>query len=86
MPIIHRRLDRLESIVPAVQALGHRHAGYGVKDEDYATVGEALLLTFGQGLGDSFTDDTCEAWALTHSTSGFRDVLQIFNLLPLDSS
>jgi hemoglobin-like flavoprotein len=33
----------LDQIVPAVQALGRRHAGYGVREPHYATVGEALL-------------------------------------------
>ncbi|MEM8563755.1 MAG: globin family protein [Pseudomonadota bacterium] len=61
-------LDRLPTIVPAVQALGQRHVGYGVKDEDYDTVGEALLWTLGQGLGDAFTDDVKEAWTLTYTT------------------
>lgn len=61
-------LDRLPGIVPAVQALGQRHVGYGVKDKDYATVGEALLWTLGQGLGDGFTDEICEAWTLTYTT------------------
>jgi hemoglobin-like flavoprotein len=28
-------LARLEQLVPAVQALGRRHAGYGVKDAHY---------------------------------------------------
>ncbi|MEM9254535.1 MAG: globin family protein [Pseudomonadota bacterium] len=61
-------LDRLETIVPAVQALGQRHVGYGVKDEDYDTVGEALLWTLGQGLGDGFTEPVKEAWTETYTT------------------
>lgn len=56
-------LDRLEEIVPAVQALGRRHVGYGVQDSHYDTVGEALLWTLQQGLGDAFTADTRQAWA-----------------------
>jgi hemoglobin-like flavoprotein len=55
-------LDRLEEIVPAVQDLGRRHVDYGVKNEDYAVVGEALIWTLGQGLGDDFTDDAKAAW------------------------
>ena len=57
-----RGLSRLDTIVPAVQQLGVRHAGYGVKDEDYDTVAGALLWTLGQGLGDAFTDDLKQAW------------------------
>lgn len=56
-------LDRLEEIVPAVQALGRRHLGYGVQDSHYDTVGEVLLWTLQQGLGEAFTADTRQAWA-----------------------
>jgi hemoglobin-like flavoprotein len=59
-------LDRLEAIVPAVQQLGVRHVGYGVKDKDYDTVGAALLWTLEQGLGDAFTSDVKDAWATVY--------------------
>jgi hemoglobin-like flavoprotein len=56
-------LTRLDDLVPAVEALGRRHQGYGVRDEHYATVGSALLWTLGQGLGSGFTPDVETAWA-----------------------
>jgi hemoglobin-like flavoprotein len=56
-------LDRLEAIVPAVQDLGARHVGYGVKAEHYDTVGAALLWTLEQGLGEGFTPEVKDAWA-----------------------
>jgi len=55
-------LDKLDTIVPAVQDMGRRHVGYGVKDEHYDTVGEALIWTLGEGLKDAFTEDTKAAW------------------------
>lgn len=55
-------LDDLNSIVPAVQNLGKNHAGYGVKDSHYDTVGAALLETLDAGLGDDFTPDVKDAW------------------------
>lgn len=55
-------LDKLEAIVPAVQALGRRHAGYGVQPAHYDTVAAALLWTLGQGLGDAFTPPVEAAW------------------------
>jgi hemoglobin-like flavoprotein len=55
-------LTRLESLVPAVQALGRRHAGYGVEDRHYATVEAALLWTLEKGLGAAFTREVEEAW------------------------
>ena len=56
-------LDDLDALVPIVQVLGVRHKDYGVQDEHYATVAEALLWTLEQGLGDAFTPDVKEAWA-----------------------
>ncbi|MBT7955015.1 MAG: hypothetical protein HN731_07480, partial [Rhodospirillaceae bacterium] len=79
-------LTDLDSILPAVQQLGERHGGYGVKDEDYKTVAQALLWTLEQGLGDEFTDDVKDAWTevymllagimtdATQSISGTNDI------------
>jgi len=59
-------LARLESIVPAVQDLGRRHAGYGVTDRHYDTVAAALVFTLEKGLGDAFTPEVKEAWVKTY--------------------
>ncbi|WP_010521624.1 globin family protein [Aquimarina agarivorans] len=55
-------LNNLEALVPAVQNLGKGHAGYGVEDKHYDTVGAALLETLDVGLGDAFTPEVKEAW------------------------
>jgi hemoglobin-like flavoprotein len=60
--VVVRGLDRLDQLVPAVEALGRRHAGYGVRDEHYGTVAAALLWTLGQGLGVAFTAPVKAAW------------------------
>ncbi len=57
------KLDDLDNLIPVLQQLGSRHAGYGVEPEDFRTVGSALLATLAQGLGDEFTDPVREAWA-----------------------
>ena len=59
-------LKNLDAIVPAVQDLGRRHVGYGVKDEHYDTVAAALLWTLEQGLGDAFTAEVKQAWTDTY--------------------
>ncbi len=56
------RLGALEQITPEVQALGRRHAGYGAQPEHYAVVGECLIWTLAQGLGDDFTAPVQAAW------------------------
>jgi hemoglobin-like flavoprotein len=63
LTVVVKSLDKLDTIVPAVQALGRRHAGYGVQPRDYDTVGAALLWTLEQGLGDAFDGGTRDAWA-----------------------
>jgi len=59
-------LDRLDQLVPVVEDLGRRHAGYGVADAHYDTVGAALLWTLEAGLGRGFTADVREAWATVY--------------------
>ena len=61
-------LNRLDQIVPAVQDLGRRHAGYGVNDGHYDTVASALLWTLEQGLGDAFSPDVKQAWVTVYTT------------------
>ena len=55
-------LDNLPAVLPAVEALGAKHVGYGVKPEHYATVGSALLSTLATGLGSAFTPEVKSAW------------------------
>jgi hemoglobin-like flavoprotein len=59
-------LARLETIVPAVQALGRRHAGYGIRKHHYTVVEAALVWTLAQGLGDTFTRETEQAWCAAY--------------------
>ena len=61
-------LTQLDKLVPAVQDLGKRHAGYGVKNEHYGTVATALVWTLEQGLGPAFTPDVKAAWVKTYTT------------------
>jgi hemoglobin-like flavoprotein len=60
-------LDHIEELVPQLQALGERHAGYGVEDHHYETVAEALLWTLEKALDADFTDKTKEAWKAVYS-------------------
>jgi hemoglobin-like flavoprotein len=74
-------LDRLDQLVPVVEDLGRRHAGYGVEDRHYDTVGAALLWTLEMGLGAAFTADVKDAWATVYGVlattmkNAARDVL-----------
>lgn len=61
------KLNDLPALVPILQGLGKRHAGYGVEDSHYQTVGAALLKTLGQGLGADFTEEVKEAWTAVYT-------------------
>ena len=60
-------LSRPDELIPAVQALGARHVGYGVQDMHYDTVAAALLDMLGKGLGDAFTPEVKDAWVAVYT-------------------
>ncbi len=66
LAVVVKGLDDLDAILPAAQALGRRHAGYGVKDADYETVGAALIYTLNEMLGEAFDRDVREAWCAAY--------------------
>ena len=55
-------LDNLGALSKTVEDLGRRHAGYGVTDAHYDSVGVALMWTLEQGLGQSWTPEAAAAW------------------------
>ncbi|MEZ0332959.1 MAG: globin family protein [Gemmatimonadales bacterium] len=59
---IVRTLDQPEQLVAEVADLGRRHVGYGVRDDQYGSVGTALLWTLECGLGSAFTPEVRDAW------------------------
>ncbi len=59
-------LEQIDQIIPQLRALGARHAGYGVEDRYYETVGTALLWTLEKALGREFTAATRHAWTATY--------------------
>ena len=60
-------LTQPEELLPAIQALGRRHVGYGVKNRHYETLGAALLWTFEKALGEEYTPEVKAAWAAVYS-------------------
>jgi nitric oxide dioxygenase len=56
-------LDEIEHVAPFLVRLGARHVRYGVVPAHFDLVGEALLWTLEQGLGEAFTPEVHDAWA-----------------------
>ena len=62
------KLDRLEDILDEVAQLAQRHGKYGVKPAHFTVVGEALLWTLEQGLGEHWNEETKDAWTKCYLT------------------
>jgi hemoglobin-like flavoprotein len=55
-------LDNLGALSKTVEELGRRHAGYGISEGHYDSVGVALIWTLQQGVGSAFTPAAGAAW------------------------
>jgi hemoglobin-like flavoprotein len=55
-------LDHPHEFCQELRTLGARHSGFGVKIDQYAPVGSALIWMFQRTLGDRFTPEMEEAW------------------------
>ena len=56
-------IDNLEVLGGAVELIANKHASLMVKPEHYPIVGENLLASIREVLGDGATDDVINAWA-----------------------
>jgi hemoglobin-like flavoprotein len=58
-------LEHLEDprwLTDVLGGLGAKHTGYGVTDEMYGMVGEALLATLEKAAGEAWTPELAAAW------------------------
>jgi hemoglobin-like flavoprotein len=55
-------LDKIGEMASTLEALGNRHASYGVQASHYDMVGKALIATLEEGLGESWTAEAAAAW------------------------
>jgi hemoglobin-like flavoprotein len=65
-------LERPHELCQELRALGARHSGYGVKIDQYAPVGSALIWMFQRTLGDRFTPEMEEAWLEFYAFASFE--------------
>ena len=55
-------LRNSDALTETLKGLGTRHVQYGALPEHYPLVGNSLLKTFEQYLGDDWTDEVKQAW------------------------
>jgi nitric oxide dioxygenase len=56
-------IDKLETILPVVRQIAHKHLSLGIKPEHYPLVGQNLLAAIKDVLGDAATEEILQAWA-----------------------
>lgn len=62
------KLNRMEELLPEVQKLGARHNSYGAEAAHYEVVGQCLIATLKEGLGDAWTPEVQNAWITAYNT------------------
>jgi hemoglobin-like flavoprotein len=70
--IIVMRLEDLDSIKQQISELGARHKDYGTKPEHFSLMGETLIHTLKECLGEEWNMETEEAWDLCFETLSNR--------------
>ncbi|MDF1505606.1 globin domain-containing protein, partial [Roseisolibacter sp. H3M3-2] len=66
LAVVVKGLDGLPCLIPAVEALGRRHATFGVTDAHWAPVGDALLWALADVVGPAFDAAARDAWAAAY--------------------
>ena len=62
LAVLIAMLERPLGLDMELRAMGSRHLDYGVKDEHYATVGQALIEMLAEVLDNRFTPEVRAAW------------------------
>ena len=65
-------IEHPHELCQALRTLGARHTGYGVKIDQYAPVGSALIWMFQHTLGDRFTPEMEDAWLEFYAFASFE--------------
>jgi hemoglobin-like flavoprotein len=52
----------MNQLITVLKGLGKRHVAYGVQAEHYPIVGQGLVETLSDALGDAFTDEVKAGW------------------------
>ncbi|KAF2204540.1 globin-like protein [Delitschia confertaspora ATCC 74209] len=66
-------IDALGNLSAAVELICHKHASLYIKPEQYAIVGEFLLKTMKEVLGDACTEEILDAWGAAYW--GLADIM-----------
>jgi hemoglobin-like flavoprotein len=69
---VMEHVEHPHELCQELRAMGARHTGYGVKLDQYAPVGSALIWMFQRTVGERFTADMEEAWLEFYAFATFE--------------
>ncbi|HAJ42250.1 MAG TPA: NO-inducible flavohemoprotein, partial [Alcanivorax sp.] len=61
-----QHVDNPAALTDAVELIAQKHVSLGIRPEHYPIVGENLLASIKEVLGDAATDDIIDAWAAAY--------------------
>ena len=68
LTLLINELENAETITRELTGLAKRHLTYGVQPVHYTVVGQALIQTLHDGLGEHWTPDVQAAWGELYQT------------------
>ncbi len=69
LKVLVNTLDYPDKLIPILEEMGRKHKGYGVVEDHYVPVADALVWTLEEGLGAAFTDEVRHAWTALYSAA-----------------
>lgn len=67
LAVLIAMIERPVGLELELRAMGARHTDYGVRNEHYVTVGQALLDMLAEVLADKYTPEVQQAWETLYS-------------------
>lgn len=62
-----RHIDNPSVLVNVLKGIGNKHVSLNIQPEQYAIVGEHLIASIGEVLGDAATPELLEAWTVAYN-------------------
>lgn len=67
LKVLVNTLDNPDKLIPILEDMGRKHKTYGVVEEHFVPVADALVWTLEEGLGSDFTEEVRHAWTALYS-------------------
>lgn len=67
LKVLVNTLDKPDKLIPILEDMGRKHKTYGVVEDHFVPVADALVWTLEEGLGTDFTEEVRHAWTALYS-------------------